>query len=201
MQPGKLPNVVFMTTLRLLAVNPLDGSLSWEFPLVFEPAGTSTTPIIAGNRLVTSTMTNGTSLIEVNIKDDKRVANQTWQNKDMMGYFSTGVVGKDRLFLVTNVVQPKPECTLRCVELKTGKELWNKVGIGYFHAGLLRLGDGNLLVLDDAGTLRLIDGSAKEYRELSQAKVCGGTFALPALSGGRLYVRDDKEVICLDFAP
>src|SRR4051812_25561418 len=34
-QPGKLPDVVFMTTLRLLAVNPLDGSLSWEFPLVF----------------------------------------------------------------------------------------------------------------------------------------------------------------------
>src|SRR5205085_408054 len=121
-QPGKLPDVVFMTTLRLLAVNPLDGSISWEFPLVFQPAGAATTPLVAGNRLVTTTMTNGATVLEVGVQDDKRVPRQLWQDRDMTGYFSTGVVGKGEVYLVTNALQPKPSCTLRCVDLGTGKE-------------------------------------------------------------------------------
>jgi outer membrane protein assembly factor BamB len=201
-QPGKLPDVVFMTSLRLLAVNPLDGSLNWEFPLVFQSAGASTTPLVIGDRLVTSTMTNGTTALQVTVKDGKRAANQLWQEKDLKGYFSTGaVVEKEYLYLVTNVLQPKPACTLRCVELKSGKELWSKDGMGYYHAGLIRTGDNRLLLLDDAGVLRLIDANPKEYRELAQSKVCGGTFAVPALADGRLYVRDDAEVRCIELAP
>jgi outer membrane protein assembly factor BamB len=200
-QPGKLPEVVFMTTLRLLAVNPLDGSLSWEYPLVFQPAGAATTPIVAGKRIISSTMTNGTTALEVGLKDGKPVARRLWQDKDMTGYFSTGVVvRKEQLYLVTNVLMPKPSCTLRCVDLNTGKELWHKDGIGYYHAGLVRTGDDRLLILDDSGKLRLVEANAKAYRELCSAQVCGGTFAVPSLANGRLYVRDDKAVTCVHMA-
>jgi outer membrane protein assembly factor BamB len=199
-QPGKLPDVVFMTTLRLLAVNPLDGALSWEYPLVFQPAGAATTPLVSGNRLITSTITNGSTALEVNVQDNKLVPTKLWQDKDMTGYFSTGViVGKDQLYLVTNALQPKPSCTLRCVNSHTGKELWHKEGIGYYHAGLIRSGAGDLLILDDSGRLRLVQANPKEYREVCSAKVCGGTFSVPALANGRLYVRDDKEVLCLEL--
>ena len=201
-QPGKLPDVVFMTTLRLLAVNPLDGKLSWEYPLIFQPAGASTTPLVVGDKLITSTMTNGSTAIQVGIKDDKRVASQLWQNKDLTGYFSTGVVAdKERFFVVTNALEPKPAVTLRCVDMKTGKELWAKENLGYYHAGVIRTGDNRLLILDDSGNLILADADAKGYRELSRSKVCGGTFSVPAVSNGRVYVRDDKEVLCLEFAP
>jgi outer membrane protein assembly factor BamB len=108
-QPGKLPDVVFMTTLRLLAINPLDGSLSWEFPLVYQSVGASTTPLVVCDRLVTSTMTNGATSIQVAPKDGKRIPGLLLQNKDMTSYFSTGtVVNKEYLYLVTNVLQPKP---------------------------------------------------------------------------------------------
>ena len=201
-RPGKLPDVVFMTSLRLLAVNPLDGTLSWEYPLVFQPFGASTTPLVIGKRLVTSTMNNGTTAIQVTVKDGKPVANQLWQNKGLTGYFSTGtVVDKEYLYLITNVLQPKPACTLRCVALKTGKELWSKEGVGYYHTGLIRTGDNHLLLMDDSGLLKLLQANPKEYRELARAKVCGGTFALPALADGRLFVRDDQEVRCIEFLP
>ena len=201
-QPGKLPDVVFMTSLRLLAVNPLDGKVSWEYPLIFQPAGASTTPLVVGNKLITSTMTNGSTLIQIGIKDGQRVASQLWQNKDLTGYFSTGVVAdKERFYVVTNALQPNPECALRCVDLKSGKELWVKEKIGYYHAGVIRTGDNRLLILDDAGNLILADADAKGYRELSRSKICGGTFAVPALANGRVYARDDKEVLCLEFAP
>src|SRR5262249_28553919 len=61
---GALPDVVFMTTLRLLAVNPLDGALHWEYPLAFNPAGASATPVVAGDRVITTTITNGAVAVE-----------------------------------------------------------------------------------------------------------------------------------------
>jgi outer membrane protein assembly factor BamB len=201
-QPGKLPDVVCMTSLRLLAVNPLDGKMTWEFPLVFQPGGASTTPLVIGDRLLTSTTTNGTTAVQVTAKDSKPAAVQLWQNKDITGYFSTGtVLDKEIAFIVSFAPQPKPSSSLCCVDLKTGKELWKKEGLGYYHLGVVRTGDNRLLLLDDSGTLHLVEANTKEYRELSSAKVCGGTFAVPALSGGRLYVRDDKEILCLEFNP
>ena len=93
----------------------------------------------------------------------------------------------------------KAEATLRCIEAKTGKELWTKPKIGTYHAALLRTGDNKLLLLDDGGNLILLDPDPKEYRELARSKVCGETWAHPAISDGRLYIRDLKEVICLQL--
>ena len=66
---------------------------------------------------------------------------------------------------------------------------------------MLRTSNGKLVLLDDSGNLKLLEADPKGYRELTKAaKVCGGTFTNPALAGGLLYVRDDKEVICLKLA-
>jgi hypothetical protein len=85
------------------------------------------------------------------------------------------------------------------VDLGTGKERWHKDGIGYYHTGVVRTGDNHLLILDDGGKLRLAEATPTAYRELCSAKVCGGTFSVPALANGRLYARDDKEVLCIEF--
>jgi outer membrane protein assembly factor BamB len=192
---GRLPDAVFMTTLRLVGLNPLDGSVNWEHPLVFQPSGTAPTPMVIGDEILTSTMTNGSTLIRLGAKDDKVISEQVWQEKDLSAYFSTGVSTKERLYLITNVLKPVPSAMLRCVDRKTGKEQW-KAPSGYYHAGLIRTGDGKLLILTDSGSLRLAEDAGKEYRELCSAKVCEGTMTSPALANGKLYVRDDKKVIC-----
>jgi outer membrane protein assembly factor BamB len=175
--------------------------VSWEFPLPFQPSGTAPTPITADDLVVTSTMTNGTTAVRVT-GGDKPAAARAWQGKDLHGYFSTGLaVRTDYLFLVTNTLQPTPQADLCCVDLKTGKVLWTQEKVGYFHFGAVRTGDDKLLILDDAGTLKLIDPDPKGYRELCRAKVCGGTLVTPVLSGGRVYARDDKEVVCLQLNP
>jgi outer membrane protein assembly factor BamB len=199
---GPLPDVVYATPLRLVGVNPLDGSINWEHPLVYQPSGTSSTPVVTGDRVVAGTVNDGVSAVQVAVADGKATAKPAWRGKDYTVYFSSGVAaGADKLYLVTNTLQPLPSAALRCINPTTGKELWVHRGIGYFHAGLLRMGDGKLLVLDDAGTLKLIDSDPKEYRELCKAKVCGGTLVTPALAGGCLFARDDKNLSCLRLAP
>ena len=85
------------------------------------------------------------------------------------------------------------------VAIKSGKERWKKDKVGTYHASLLRTGDSKLLMLDDFGNLSLVEPNAKEYKQLARSKVCGQTWAHPALSGGRLYLRDRGELICLSL--
>jgi outer membrane protein assembly factor BamB len=145
-------------------------------------------------------MTNGTTAVKVTA-GEKVTAEKQWQAKSLSGYFSSGVATKDRLFLVTNTLKPVPRADLVCVDAATGKNLWKKDGIGYFHFGLIRTGDGKLLILDDGGTLRLIDATADEFKELCSAKVCDGTLVAPALSRGLLYARDSEQIVCVELAP
>lgn len=196
-----LPDAVFMTTLRVVALNPLDGTVNWEFALPFRPGGTAPTPLVAGDTIVTSTTSNGTTAIRVAAGTDKPTAEKLWQAKTATGYFSTGVAAKDALFLVSNTTEPVPRADLACLDPVTGKERWRKEGLGYFHFGVLRTGNGNLLVLGDDGTLRLVAADPKEYRELASAKVCDGTLVVPTLSGGLVYVRDSEQVVCLQLTP
>jgi outer membrane protein assembly factor BamB len=197
---GAAPDVVFMTPLRLVGLDPLDGTLRWEHPMVFQPQGTSPTPVAVGDKIVASTQAHGAVAVRVGKKDDKSVAEPAWQNKEMKSYFSSGVAAADLIYLVTNVIDPLPATAITCIEAKTGKQLWKKEKVGYFHAGLVRTGDGKLLVLNDSGLLTLLEVNEKGAKEIARAKVCGGTLVSPALADGRLFVRDDKEVICLRLA-
>ena len=194
---GKLvPDAVFMTSLRVIGLNPLDGTVNWEFPLPFQPSGTAPTPILAGDLAITSTMANGTTGIRLTA-GEKITAEKAWQAKDQSGYFSSGVATKGRLFLVTNTLQPVPRADLACVDLATGKEVWKKEGVGYFHFGMIRTGNGKLLILDDSGKLKLLDAETAEYRELCSAKVCDGTFCVPAFADGCAFVRDGEKIACI----
>ena len=99
---------------------------------------------------------------------------------------------KEYLYVVTATKPPALTtfCTLRCIEASTGKELWNRPKVGKYHASLLRTGDSKLLLLEEAGTLVLLDPNPKEYKELARSKICGNTWAHPALADGRFYIRD-----------
>lgn len=194
---GKERQVVFLTAANLVGLSPTDGSIFWKFPLVDKLAESSTTPVRLGDFLLGSSVTYGSVGLKLATKDGKPTATESWENPALTCYFSTPVaVDKEHVYLVTgNIVFPS--ATLRCVEIKSGKELWNQPKVGKYHASLLRTGNDKLLMLDDSGNLILLEPSLKEYKELARSKVAGETWAHPALSDGRLYVRDAKELMCL----
>jgi len=194
--------VVFLTQQGLVSLNPKDGSLFWRFPMVDLLFESSSTPVRVGDLLVASSITYGSVGLRLETKDGKPSATRLWKNDALTCYFSTPVaVGPDHVYLVTGSkpLASSPQATLRCIEARTGKELWLKSKVGKYHATLLRTGDQKLLLLEEAGNLVLLDPDPKEYRELARAEICGETWAHPALADGRLYVRDAQEVICLQL--
>jgi outer membrane protein assembly factor BamB len=197
---GGQRQVVFLTQQGVSGHNPDNGGLYWKFPLVDLLSESSTTPVRLGNLLIASSVTYGSVGLKLGTSQNKPSATQAWRNPALTCYFSTPVpIDDSHVYMVTGTILPPPQVTLRCVDVTTGKEVWNRPRVGKYHASLLRTGNNKLLMLDDTGNLLLLEPSLKGYVELARAHVCGQTWAHPALSRGRLYIRDDKELICLQF--
>jgi outer membrane protein assembly factor BamB len=195
---GKTRQVVFLTSKRLVALCPLEGKLLWDYPLVDKLQESSTTPVVVGDVLFASSVTFGGVALKMRADDASRTVKEFWVNPAYNCYFSTPVAIGEQLYLVTGSLLAQ-KATLRCVETATGKELWKRDNVGKYHASLLRTGDNKLLMLEEAGDLVLVQPDPKAYRELSRSKICGTTWAHPALADGRLYVRDKKDLICIEL--
>jgi outer membrane protein assembly factor BamB len=201
---GGQRQVVFLTAEAVESLDPKTGEPHWRYPFRDLLSESSTTPVKMGDLLIVSSVTLGSAGLKLTTKDGKPAAEQVWKNPQLSCYFSTPVpVGDKYVFMVTGsleaVMSSKPEATLQCVEAATGKSLWSRPKVGKYHAALTRTGDGKVLMLEDTGDLVLINPDPAAYKELARSKVCGQTWAHPALAGGRLYLRDDKELICLQL--
>ena len=190
--------IVALTGANLVGISA-KGEMRWKYPFKDSLNESSTTPIQVGDLYICSSVKAGAAGVRIVEESDKATVKEVWKNEKLTCYFSTPIsVDKDHLYMVTGVASlTGATITLRCVETATGKEVWNKPKIGKFHAALLKLSDGKLLMHDDTGNLTLLAPNVKEYEELAKAKVCGSTWAHPALSNGVIFVRDDKEIRAL----
>lgn len=193
--------LVFLTGANVVGVSPKDGSPLWKHAFTDALSESSTTPVVAGNLIFASSITVGGVGLKATTKDSKPSVDQQWLSPDLTCYFATPVAVGKHLYMVTGTKPPAfvTQATLRCVDADTGKETWNRPKVGTYHASLVGIADNRLLLLEEAGILVLIDADPKEYRERARAKVCGTTWAHPALAHGRLYVRDNKELVCVQL--
>ena len=162
----------------------------------------SATPLVVGDVVIGSTVTSGSMAVRATKSTDGvYTTERVWFNKRLTCYFSTPVVVGEHLYMINGAASIlNPTIVLRCVELKTGKIVWEKKDVGKYHAAIVRCGEPGqerLLMLDDAGALSLFEANPKEYKELARSKVCGETWAHPALVDGRVYLRDNENLICV----
>jgi outer membrane protein assembly factor BamB len=196
--------LIALTAEAVVSLDPANGELYWRYPFRDSINESSTTPTRVGDLIVASSVTLGSVGLKLGTKDGKPAVTEAWKNPNLCCYFSTPVAVQDKyVYMVTSslaaAMTRRPVCDLNCVDAATGKVLWTKPKVGKYHAALIRTGDDKLLMLSDTGDLTMLDHDPKEYRELAKAKICGETWAHPALANGKLYVRDNKELICLQL--
>jgi outer membrane protein assembly factor BamB len=85
---------------------------------------------------------------------------------------------------------------LTCLDLRKGKAVWRQRG---FLKGSVILVDDTLLLLGENGNLALAEASPEGYMALAMARpLRDRCWAMPALAGGLLLIRDRKSVIVLE---
>ena len=84
---------------------------------------------------------------------------------------------------------------LTCIDPQTGTRRWVRRRFGKSN-GILA--DGKLWYVTMKGELVLVKANPRKYEELARSKpLIETTRHAPALSNGRLYLRDGKEIVCL----
>ena len=85
-----------------------------------------------------------------------------------------------------------------CMELKSGKEMWNEKGVG---KGSLCYADGMLYTFGESGgKMGLVSCRSDRFEQKGEFRVDGGgpSWAHPVVAGGRLYLRYAQNLYCYD---
>ena len=94
-----------------------------------------------------------------------------------------------------------PKGDLVCLDL-TGRRVWSSGRRKRFGRGPSIIANGLLFLMNDTGVLTLAEATPSGYRQLAEAKVLPArdkeAWAPMAIAGGRLILRDMKQMICLD---
>ncbi|MEM7481215.1 MAG: PQQ-binding-like beta-propeller repeat protein [Acidobacteriota bacterium] len=155
------------------------------------PPGTIAMPVfVPPNRvLVSATADVGAVLLEIARQDGEFAATEVWRNRLLKNHFSSSLVLGGEIYGFDNG-------TLKCLDAATGEQCWAKRGFG---KGSLIAADGKLVVLGDRGQLALVEATPEAYKELgSMTAFESKTWSSPALTDGRLLLRDQAEILCLE---
>ena len=193
---GGKEQIVVFTGASAIGLAPGSGDLLWRYPYETEFNCNIATPLAVDGRVFISCGENhGCVLLDVSGKEPAVVWESQGSKSIFKNEWQTAIQLDGHLFGFDNVGSAGPVTHFACIEAATGKPTWQKARFG---KGNLIAADGKLFLSTMKGELVVLAASPKGYEELGRATILGTTRQAPALSNGLLYLRDDKEIVCLD---
>jgi hypothetical protein len=87
--------------------------------------------------------------------------------------------------------------SFRAIDFKTGKVRWDVDGFG---AGTVTLAGDRLLIVRENGELVLAAAAPASFQQIATAKALPPTVrSYPAIANGRIYIRNEKTLVCLSL--
>ncbi len=177
----------------LISVNPETGKQYWSYPWQTSYDVNAATPVfIAPDKVfLSSGYDTGGAVLQMSAANGSVSVKEIWKSRAMRNHFSTSIYLDGHLYGFD-------EGTLRCIDATSQEKKWAKRGLG---KGSLIYADGHLIVLSERGKLVLVEAKPGEYVEKASAQLLKGRcWTVPTLVGGRLYIRNQKEMLCLQFS-
>ncbi len=140
------------------------------------------TPMVIGNRVLTSTYKNKTYMYDVERKDATFSVHEAW-TLSAQGYMSSPVVVDDFAYLHLG------NGRLSCIDLKTGEQRWRTKRFGKYWS--MAVNRKKLLALDQRGGLVLIALDPAKATILSRKRISDAeTWAHIAVVNENVYIRE-----------
>lgn len=199
---GSEPKQVLAFTVEgLIGLNLQNGELLWRVPLTSTYGRHVSTPVVVGNLAIVGSHMRGTIGAELtrDAGNGQWSAPVKWETKEHTLNFASPVAVGEYLYGLG------PTKNIFCLEAKTGRGMWSKTGListsaEKAHAAFVVVGN-NVLLLTDTGELLLFAADPAEFKELGRAQVCGANWCNPAYAEGKLFLRDAKELVCVELLP
>lgn len=187
---------VFFTRTGLVALDPATGAVRYQFRWRARMAASvnAATPIVVKDQIFLSA-SYGTGAVLLQVANN--AVKPVWSgDESLSNHYSTSVYKDGYLYGFEG--RQEFGQSLRCIELATGKVMWNVEGFG---AGTLLVAGEALVITRESGELVLAPASPKAFRFASRAQVIPGIVrAYPALANARYYVRNERELRAFDLS-
>jgi outer membrane protein assembly factor BamB len=186
--------LLVFTNLALVSLSPTDGKVYWRYPWETVNGFNIATPLAVGDYVfISSAYGKGCALLEVTAEaDGSPRAHRVYEHNRLRNHFASSVRWGDHLYSLD-------EKDLVCMDIRTGTVAWREKGIRKFGKGTLLAAAGQLIVLGESGTLWLVEATPAGYREKASCRVSENKcWTVPSLADGKLYVRDESHLLCLD---
>jgi hypothetical protein len=197
---GGVKQYVQLTGRGVLSVAADDGRVLWTYNKVANGTANIPTPIVDDDYIFASSGYNtGAALLHLT-KDGTGVqAEEVYFLKagDFENHHGGMVKVGDYVYAGHGHNNGFPAC----IEMKTGKNMWDKErGAGTGSAAVV-FADGDLYFRYESGEMALIEATPDGYNLKSQyrpASVKGKGWPHPAIVDGKLYLRDQDVLMCYD---
>lgn len=182
--------ILTATAAHVVGLEPATGKLLWKYPWSTEYDINAAQPIVTGpNHFVISAgYGHGAALVEV------RGGNATtvWENKRLKNKFNSSV-------FLNGFIYGFDEAIFTCIEASTGETKWKAGRYGY---GQVLLASNHLVVTTEQGEVVLLKADPSEHKEVAKFQALDGrTWNVPAIAGGRLFVRNATEMAAYRISP
>ncbi len=199
-QPARIHGadyVFVLTAVGLVSLDPDDGHVHWELPYAttIPENYNAITPVVHGDLLFQSVFGQGCMTLRI-LQDGGY--EKVWESDRTLTSHYTPIVCVDGLLYGVHT----NDKSLRCVDLPTGEVRWR------WRSPLARstqvaVGE-HLVVVGEKSKLGLVDLDPEDFVERALTDdplfASESLYSAPAYAHGRLYVRGEKQAVCLELS-
>lgn len=192
--------IVVFTGASVLGLAPESGNVLWRYPYVTDYDCNIATPLaVDGHLFISAGENHGSVLLRLEPTGDTFHPIVVWASQGnqsvLRNEWQTSVLLNKHLYGFDNVGSAGPVTHLTCIKARTGERVWQKTRFG---KGNLIAADRKLFISTMKGELVVVRASAADFEEIGRVSLLGPTRQAPTLCNGLLYMRDDKEIVCVD---
>lgn len=162
-------------------------------------------PVVVGDLVLFSAAYYRVGSVLLRVGAEAGAFDEIWQSTVPETHWSTPIHHEGYLYALSG--RNEPDARFRCVELDTGKLMWerderwrrNTRQPDAYGRGAAILADSKLIVLGEGGLLGMFAVDPTQPRELARFQVPDLEYpcwTAPVLSNGRVYLRSEDRLIC-----
>lgn len=186
----------------VVSVAAKDGSPLWGYNRVANSTANVPTPIVSGDYVFCTSgyQDGGSALLQLRKTGGKIVANEIWykNSKELQNHHGGVILLGPNLFFGHGHNNGFPVC----VSMRQGRSLWQRTrGAGSGSAAVV-FADKHLYFRYEDGTMALIEADPRSYKLKGSFKIAsnnGKSWPHPVIQDGKLYLRDQHELLCYDI--
>jgi outer membrane protein assembly factor BamB len=200
LESGGRKQLVVFHGAGALGLDPQSGAELWSYPYVTDFSCNIATPLaIDGGIFLSAGENHGSVLLDLKPQGPRYEVQPRWTSWGSKSTFrnewQTAVAIAGALYGFDNVGSAGPVTHLACIDPRTGERKWQELRFG---KGNLTAADGKLFVISITGELAVVRADPQRFELLGRRPLLEKTRTAPGISGGRLFARDDHDIVCVD---